>query len=42
MNNRTKSYCWLTGKLERRRMTLQETVDEWEVAASNADHTELK
>lgn len=41
MNNRTKFYCWLIGKLERRRMTLQEIVDEWEVAASNADHTEL-
>lgn len=41
MNNRTKFYCWLIGKLERRRMTLQEIVDEWEMAASNADHTEL-
>lgn len=41
MNNRTKFYRWLIGKLEHRRMTLQEITDEWEVAASNVDHREL-
>lgn len=41
MNTRTKFYCWLIGKLEHRKMTLQEIIDEWPEAASNLDDKEL-
>ena len=41
MNTRTKFYCWLIGKLEHRKMTLQEIIDEWSEAASNLDDKEL-
>lgn len=41
MDNRTKFYCWLIGKLEHRRMTLQEICDEWAESASNIDGKEL-
>lgn len=41
MNNRTKFYCWLIGRLERQKMTLKEISDAWENAASNIDHERL-
>lgn len=41
MDNRTKFYCWLIGKLEYRRMTLQEICDEWAESSSNIDGREL-
>lgn len=41
MDNRTKFYCWLIGKLEHRRMTLQEIIDEWAEAPSNFGSKEL-
>lgn len=41
MDNRTKFYCWLIGKLEHRRMTLQEIIDEWAESSSNIDGKEL-
>ena len=41
MDSRTKFYCWLIGKLEHRRMTLQEITDEWADSASNVKGTEL-
>lgn len=41
MDNRSKFYCWLIGKLEHRRMTLQEICDEWATSASNLDGREL-
>lgn len=41
MDSRTKFYCWLIGKLEHRRMTLQEITDEWADSSSNVKGTEL-
>lgn len=41
MDSRTKFYCWLIGKLEHRRMTLQEKIDEWTESSSNVKGTEL-
>jgi hypothetical protein len=41
MNNRTKFYCWLIGRLEHRRMTLEEISDAWANAASNPEGKEL-
>lgn len=37
MDNRTKFYCWLIGKLEHRRMTLQQICDDWANSSSNID-----
>ena len=41
MDNRSKFYCWLIGKLQHRRMTLQEICDEWTDSASNYKGSEL-
>lgn len=41
MDNRSKFYCWLIGKLQHRRMTLQEICDEWADSASNYKGSEL-
>ena len=41
MDNRAKFYCWLIGKLERRRMTIQEICDDWAESSSNIDGKEL-
>ncbi len=41
MDNRVKFYCWLIGLLERKHLTFQEIVDEWEIASCNHDHEEL-
>lgn len=41
MTNRTKFYCWLIGKLEHQKMTIQEICDEWADAASNVEGKEL-
>lgn len=41
MYNRSKFYCWLIGKLQHRRMTLQEICDEWADPASNYKGSEL-
>lgn len=41
MDSRTKFYCWLLGKLEHRKMTLQEICDEWAESSSNIDSKEL-
>jgi hypothetical protein len=41
MDNRTKFYCWLIGKLEHRRMTLQQICDDWADSSSNIDGKEL-
>lgn len=41
MGNRSKFYCWLIGKLQRRRMTLQEICDEWAVSSSNRKEAKL-
>ncbi|MDO4160042.1 MAG: WYL domain-containing protein [Prevotellaceae bacterium] len=36
MDNRTRFYCWIIGKLEKRRMTFEEISDEWKESNSNA------
>ena len=41
MGNRAKFYCWLIGRLERRRMTIQEICDDWAESSSNIDGKEL-
>lgn len=41
MDNRSKFYCWLIGKLQHRRMTLQEICDEWADSPSNYKGSEL-
>lgn len=41
MDNRSKFYCWLIGKLRRRRMTLQEICDEWADSPSNYKGSEI-
>lgn len=41
MISKTKFYCWLLGKLERRHMTFQEIRDEWIKSANNSDGKEL-
>lgn len=41
MDNRSKFYCWLIGKLQRRRMTLQEICSEWADSPSNYKGSEI-
>lgn len=41
MDSRAKFYCWLIGKLERRRMTIREICDDWAESSSNIDGKEL-
>lgn len=41
MDNRSKFYCWLIGKLQHRRMTLQEICNEWADSTSNYKGSEL-
>lgn len=41
MDNRPKFYCWLIGKLKKRRMTLDEISDEWMRSSYNSGKDEL-